>query len=418
MQFVNPIWLWGLAGLLIPAAIHLLSRKEGKVIKIGSVRHLEDTLSKQFKSIRLNELALLALRCLLIAILTLFLAGLQLGIGGKEGKWLLIENGLENDREFSSLIDSLKKNGFEVKSLKTGFPELTENHLQKRIDYWSLVDELKTQPIEQAIVLSYSYHEGFKGKRPSLPENVTWISKNPDPVTFKLRAVQSSKDSVLLREGNGDAVQTNFSNAQILNTSNGSMITAIDSDSVRVEQPDTVSIAIVSDSSFIRDAEIVHAALHALDKKSPDVFQVKRYYVKTFPSSQKAGWIVWLSEQPPPRIENQNLIYFLQLESKKLFDRVENATWILTQRLNEKIALQDNLTVMLALILTRDKKSLAKANQFDKRILPENELWSSGSASNTNTHAQVVSNGSEKILFAFFVLVLLVERWIAFKRNQ
>ena len=125
MQFVNPIWLWGLAGLLIPAAIHLLSRKEGKVIKIGSVRHLEDTLSKQFKSIRLNELALLALRCLLIAILTLFLAGLQLGIGGKEGKWLLIENGLENDREFSSLIDSLKKNGFEVKSLKTGFPKLT-----------------------------------------------------------------------------------------------------------------------------------------------------------------------------------------------------------------------------------------------------------------------------------------------------
>ena len=107
MQLANPIWLWGLSGMLIPIGIHLLSRKEGRVIRIGSVRHLEDTISKQFKSIRLNEFILLGLRCLLIIILVLFLAGLDLNITGKNGKWLLIEGGLDKDNEFSSLIDSL-----------------------------------------------------------------------------------------------------------------------------------------------------------------------------------------------------------------------------------------------------------------------------------------------------------------------
>ena len=97
MQLVNPIWLWGLTGLLIPVGIHLLSRREGKIIKIGSIRHLEETNSKQFKSIRLNEFFLLILRCLIITILVLFLSGFHFKSLEKSGKWLIVESGLEHD---------------------------------------------------------------------------------------------------------------------------------------------------------------------------------------------------------------------------------------------------------------------------------------------------------------------------------
>src|SRR5687767_2711962 len=113
MLFLNPIWLWGLTGILIPIGIHLLSRKEGRTIKIGSVRHLENTHTKQFKSLRLNEILLLVLRCLLITILVFLLSGLHIKGTKKKGlQWLLVEKGLEHEPEFSLLIDSLQRNEF------------------------------------------------------------------------------------------------------------------------------------------------------------------------------------------------------------------------------------------------------------------------------------------------------------------
>ncbi|NBP69377.1 MAG: hypothetical protein EBU52_11590, partial [Cytophagia bacterium] len=49
ITFSNPAMLWSLLGISIPIAIHLLSRKEGKVIPLGSIRYLEESPSQQFK---------------------------------------------------------------------------------------------------------------------------------------------------------------------------------------------------------------------------------------------------------------------------------------------------------------------------------------------------------------------------------
>ena len=68
MQSAQPIMLWALAGLSIPIAIHLLSRKEGKVIYLGSLRHLRETSTQQFRGIKLNEILLLVLRSLWTAL--------------------------------------------------------------------------------------------------------------------------------------------------------------------------------------------------------------------------------------------------------------------------------------------------------------------------------------------------------------
>jgi hypothetical protein len=78
IQFAQPIFLWALTALAVPIGIHLLSRKEGKVVKMGSLRHLRETSTKQFKGIKLNELLLLALRCLLIILFVSLLAGLSM----------------------------------------------------------------------------------------------------------------------------------------------------------------------------------------------------------------------------------------------------------------------------------------------------------------------------------------------------
>jgi len=94
MNFFNPIFLWALAGLSIPVGIHLLSRKEGKLIKLGSLRNLQETSTKQFRGIKLNEIVLLSLRCLLIIILCLLLSGLYWNSSSVK-KWVVVEKGLD-----------------------------------------------------------------------------------------------------------------------------------------------------------------------------------------------------------------------------------------------------------------------------------------------------------------------------------
>jgi hypothetical protein len=50
--------------------------------------------------------------------------------------------------------------------------------------------------------------------------------------------------------------------------------------------------------------------------------------------------------------------------------------------------------------------------------LPEQELWAGNAPGKEHVQAKISSNRGEKYLIAFFLLVLLTERWIAFKRNQ
>ena len=94
MRFVNPLLLWSLAGLVIPLGIHLLSRKEGKVLRLGSLRHVQETSTQQFKGIRLNEIVLLMLRCAMIILLSL------LGVACKLSK-LEICYGLLSKRDWN-----------------------------------------------------------------------------------------------------------------------------------------------------------------------------------------------------------------------------------------------------------------------------------------------------------------------------
>ena len=137
MQFSQPIFLWALAGLSIPLAIHLLSRKEGKVIRMGSLRHLRETSTQQFKGIKLNELLLLALRSLLIILFVFLISGLHWKDGVK--KWLVVETGLEKNSSAKELADSLIGIDYDWHWLRPGFPS-QEVKLEKGYNNnWKLI---------------------------------------------------------------------------------------------------------------------------------------------------------------------------------------------------------------------------------------------------------------------------------------
>ena len=418
MELINPIWLWGLTGLLIPIGIHLLSRREGKIIKIGSIRHLEETNSKQFKSIRLNELVLLLLRCLIISIVVLFLSGLHFQASEKSGKWLIVESGIERDDQVSVLVDSLRRNGFEIKRLTNGFPDLTDSPYDTtKINYWNLLSKLKKKSLTQAVVLSYNYAEGFAGKRVPLPENVQWISKIPAPIEFGLNAIRFSNDSLRFRAGYSNADKTSFSTLRSEAQDGQDFFKFSRGDSVVIDHAKTISIQIVHQPTYTHESKMIAAAIRAIDHESPDDFEVETVSLEKFSGEKKNDWVIWLSDEMP-RPTGVNCIYYQGQSSNKLFEKSGLASWALTQRLNEEVALRQNLAVQLGLILTSGNKYTALARQKDKRVLTDELIWDRNSREPEQIRSTVSPASGEKYLMALLLLVLLLERWMSFNRSQ
>lgn len=190
MTFAHPSYLWALTALAIPLAIHLLSRKEGKVIKVGTLRHVEESNTSQFKSIRLNEVLLLLLRFLMVVSLALFLSGAQCSNPGSSSqKILYLERGIS-----TSQVDTLISAGYELRELP----------LDKK--YWTIVEELNQLP-HDIVVVSYSRAENFEGQRIPLSDNIRWITAETPQKEYPALA-WTVGDSVFVRTGTSNAMMT------------------------------------------------------------------------------------------------------------------------------------------------------------------------------------------------------------------
>lgn len=74
MEFVTPWMLLGILSVSIPVIIHLLNRKSARTVEWGAFLFLMDSLMKRRRRVLLEEMLLLACRCLLLALLALALA--------------------------------------------------------------------------------------------------------------------------------------------------------------------------------------------------------------------------------------------------------------------------------------------------------------------------------------------------------
>jgi hypothetical protein len=74
MSFLNPIMLAGLTAVAVPILIHLLNRRRFRKVVWAAMRFVQASVEQNRKRMRLEDLILLALRCLLLALLALALA--------------------------------------------------------------------------------------------------------------------------------------------------------------------------------------------------------------------------------------------------------------------------------------------------------------------------------------------------------
>ena len=74
MVFLQPILLWGAAGIGIPILIHLLNRYRTPEMRWAAMKLLTEVVAARSRRIQIEDLLLLLLRCVTLALLALALA--------------------------------------------------------------------------------------------------------------------------------------------------------------------------------------------------------------------------------------------------------------------------------------------------------------------------------------------------------
>jgi hypothetical protein len=402
MNLANPILLWSLLGLSVPIAIHLLSRKEGRIVKLGSIRHVQETSMQQFKGIKLNELLLLALRCALVFVFCLLLSGIRCA-GISTDKWVVVEAGLENDPSVKSMLDSLKKDGYAEHQLQDGFPSIGHDSAS-HLNYWTLVEQLKLKDLTSAVVLSTNKFENFRSKRILLPPNIKWLAVPVGKIDFSVAFFKLNADSVYVRTGHSSADQTFFTTEKMKSVPQSASIFSRDS----------VRILIARDDKYGYDRKILMASLKTIQQNFPIVMEVRESNATTA-LPENCDWIFWLSDSSPSERHSSSMVILRPNSSTKLIDRVDQHNWLLTKSLNEEVALDQNLAVALAHLIIPSEKQQQIAQVNDKRTMPDSMAWSSGFQS---TSADAITSNANRPLIICLIVLLLIERIIAYQRNQ
>ncbi len=84
LNFLSPVFLFGLLGIAIPILIHLMTRRQKKRIRFSAVYLLFQSKKRSVKKSTPNRLLLLLIRCLGILLLSLALANPIFSFGGPE----------------------------------------------------------------------------------------------------------------------------------------------------------------------------------------------------------------------------------------------------------------------------------------------------------------------------------------------
>ena len=97
MSFLNTAMLWGLTALAVPIVIHLLNRRRFRRVPWAAMRFIKVSVEQNQRRMKLEDMLLLLLRCVLVALLALLVArpvmeGLTGVPGSKVAAAIVIDN--------------------------------------------------------------------------------------------------------------------------------------------------------------------------------------------------------------------------------------------------------------------------------------------------------------------------------------
>ena len=209
-QFLLPAFLIGLLGIIIPVIVHMWNTRDSRVIKVGSIRWIQESDSVKVSRIRWNEILLMLLRILIIILLVLLLADVRSGLVKEKisaTNWVLVDPAISDLTAVADSLAALEEKGWESHFLTKDFPLVTEEmEYSEGQNFWEFLTELnlsETKP-DSLLVFSYSNWANFHGIRPVLNMEVSWVTipaKTTDPKPILALALA---DSILVYAGKNE----------------------------------------------------------------------------------------------------------------------------------------------------------------------------------------------------------------------
>ncbi|MDN3547676.1 BatA domain-containing protein [Mucilaginibacter aquaedulcis] len=498
MLFLNSIWLFAIAALSIPVAIHLWNIKPSKTLKIGSISLFDKAAQKSSRSFRLNDIPLFLLRCLLLLLLALMLAGpiwQRYNTATKSKGWLLIpkENLKEGYGKFKPLVDSLIKIGYEFHFFNKGFAKADLNKViadsihqknnaqSNHINYWNTVAALNQQlePEVPVYIITPNDTRYFTGEKPTTGLNLQWRTYTPkDSVSKWIEDAWFTPDNdIKVITGISKPSATNFTYTIVkaddrgnspfeINTQDGNATVKLNNTSQTAVIIDTATLqlTIYADKNTV-DARYLTATLQAIA-----TFRQLRINIKNYndPALIPAGqsWIFWLSDKPIEASISKKTSHIFKYEAGTIDNTVsciktnspyavgeqgkqiasyklvnagpkdEALIWhdgfgrpILSQNETGKTEIfhfysrfnptwsdlvwsEDFPRLLFKLII--DKKENEQSNQYDRRMLDQEQLLPfHEAAANNNKPTEQIKQQTDlsHYLWGALIAVFMMERW-------
>jgi len=428
MFFLNPTYLWALLGLAVPLAIHLWSKKEGRTIKIGSIQLLSEADSKQNSSIKLNELLLLIIRTLLIALVVLIIAQPQIKKDFENTKLTyLIEPSLAKNKTLANLVDTIT-NKASFRLLKKGFPEFDfDNALNTNVttpNYWQLAQEINTLHSDSVIVFTNGLLKGLKGKRPEINANVEWIIIDDEQKSEQTLKALEKNDEIEVITLISNSLNTSFKKETIPLNSNNVEFNKT-KDSIRInnewlflETTKPLEILIFNDKGFDKETRYINASFKAISKYINTPIEITITEDAPTLKDNNFDCVVWLSEESPIEVSKKILIYKPNKFAQSLI--MESGTkslFYLTKALDSETIVDEHLPEQLIKMLDLNSNLNGIILEHDKRTVAKEELQPILKNLDTKkSYASVLD--ISKWLWLFLVGLLVLERIVANYRKQ
>ncbi len=333
LQFLNPIWFFAAAAIIIPVIIHLWNIKPGKVLKVGSTALITAASRKSSRSFKLLDIPLLLLRCLLLLLLAFLLAFpvLEQHIKVVKAKgWVMLpkEDFSAGYTKYKTSVDSLLKLGYEFHYFNSGLPKADllkllagrtdisklDTALTQPANYWSLISEADNKAPSDVPVYVYTTAtiSHFAGNKPAVNIDLHWKTFNTKDTVSKWIQDAWLTNSKVVRvvKGIGKPSGTSFQYVNIQSDKGGPQFKlTVDNGQAKVNLTGSKNAPITVDTSVIKigiytdhyqaDAGYLKAALDASGQFSQRKIVIKQYTSPALiPVDQ--NWLFWLSDQVVP----------------------------------------------------------------------------------------------------------------------
>lgn len=353
LTFLAPSGLLALLGVAVPVAIHLWNRKPGRTVQVGSIRWLNAAANRRLRNLKLEQLALLALRSLLVLLLALVIAQpvWRQPAPPRRGQVMVSPDLLtsESIAAVRPTIDSLRRRGYLLRQLGPGFPRISDTAWQQlpqplsgvarsgtSRQFWQRVAQAADSfPGEPMQVYTSATQRHFRGARPVLPANVRWqtVPLPTTETTWLAGASVTASDSLrlVLSHGTDEAVYTTVHTVarpggesavlprlaglplRYTTSSTGSFVEIPGPDSSRVPvQTQPLRVWLYYDADHALDARYAQAALQAaaLGLAPRLELTVSRQLP---PASASLDWLFWLHNASVPQAWQQRVAQGLHL---------------------------------------------------------------------------------------------------------